>query len=127
MVGGAAGALVGLFTSWYFATSLLEYEVNVNEDGWAQPGSLFEYVEKKDPTLKLDFRPTSLKQTWVCEYKLSQGETWRLLVLSYLDAYRDCFDVTRRGESSYVISPNMRSSQMEISQGAYMCKCQTAK
>jgi hypothetical protein len=127
MVGGLGGAVVALVSAWYFARSPEEYEVNVNEDGWAQPRSLFEYVEKKEPSLKMDFRPTELKSAYVCEYKLSIGTTWRLVLLSYLDAYRECFDVIRRGENLYVISPNMRSTQMEVRQGAYMCKCQTAR
>lgn len=123
VIGSITGVVAAFFGSIIFANTLLDYTVFVNDDGYGQPRSLFEYAEKRDPKLKLKFNPEALKNVFVCEYKLVTAANWRQVVLSYLDSYRDCFDVTARDENSFIISPNFRTSLMKKNDAIYTCKC----
>ena len=123
VIGSITGVVAAFFGSIIFANTLLDYTVFVNDDGYGQPRGLFEYAEKRDPKLKLKFNPEALKNVFVCEYKLVTAANWRQVVLSYLDSYRDCFDVTARDENSFIISPNFRTSLMKKNDSIYTCKC----
>lgn len=124
VAGSVVGAVVGVMSAYWFATaSPLQFEVVLNDDGFGQPRLLFDLAEKQDRSLQLEFRPPELRSTWVCEYKLAVGESWKQMVLAYLDAYRECFDVTDRGTNRYLISPNRISTRMEQRNGSFLCKC----
>lgn len=123
IVGSICGVLASFFATWLFANSVREFAVLVNENGYAQPSSLFEYVEQQEPKLKLSFKPKEFRNVFVCEYKLVTGNNWRQLAFKYFDSYRDCFDVTARSENEFIVSPNLRSSLLKVANSTYLCKC----
>jgi len=121
------GSIVAAITTYLLATLTpgppLHFEVKVNSDGYGQPLGLFSTAEREDPKLKLTFKPEGLRQAFVCEFKQVTGAKWKDLVLSYLDTYRECFDVSAQGDDNYTIFPNRRSARMTLREGAYFCKC----
>jgi hypothetical protein len=127
VIGSITGSIIATITTIVTAAFLvnppLQYSVFVNDDGFGQPKGLFDLAERHDPKLILTFRPAELRSVYVCEYKLVNGESWKKLVLTYLDAYRDCFDVNARSDEDYIISPNMRTSVLAKKQTTYLCKC----
>lgn len=130
LIGSGIGAVVGVASAaigaLIFAKASLDYTVYVNQDGVGQPRSLFDLAEKEDSKLKLQFSPAELRDVYVCEFKRVTGENYRNLVLQYLDAYRDCFDVSARGENSFVIYANRRSARLEQKKGTFLCECGAA-
>lgn len=127
MIGSITGSIFGtiatIVTTAFLVKSSAQYSVFVNDDGFAQPKGLFDLAEKHDPKLTLKFRPTELRSIYVCEYRMVNADNWRQLVLSYLDTYRDCFDVNAHSETDFVISPNTRSTVLTKQETSYMCKC----
>ena len=123
IVGAVFGVFTSIFAQWLFASPVREYTVLLNDNGYGKPSGLFEYAQQQDPKLKLKFEPPEFKDVFVCEYKLVTAASWRRLVLSYLDSYRECFDVSPRNENEYVISPNLRTSLLKKIGANYMCKC----
>jgi hypothetical protein len=121
--GSIFGAVVALVTTTFLAQATFEYTVLVNPDGFGQPKSLFDLAEQQQPKLKLNFVPAELRSTYVCEFKRLTGHDWKDMVLQYLDTYRECFDVSQRGEDSYTIYENRRSARLVKKGGAYLCKC----
>jgi hypothetical protein len=122
-VGSLVGAATALGTAVLLANAPMNYTVFVNEAGFGQPKPLFDIAEQKSPELKLSFAPPELRGVYVCEFKRVTGDSWKNMVLEYLDTYRDCFDVSARSENSYVIFANQRSSRVEVKEGTYLCKC----
>ena len=104
----------------------ITYTVFVNEDGYGQPRSLFDRAQKSDPNLNLEFSPKELRNVYVCEFRKVTGPNYTAIVVSYLDAYRDCFDVSQRGESDYKIFPNSRTARLQQRDGAFFCKCDSS-
>ena len=122
-VGAIFGLLASFLGSIIFAGNVREYSVLLNDAGYGQPSGLFDYAEQQDSRLKLIFSPPEFKDVYVCEFKLVTAENWRRIALSYLDTYRDCFDVSARSQDEYVVSPNFRSTILKKNGRAYECKC----
>ena len=123
VTGAVIGAITTIATTLFFTHVPLQYTVFVNDDGYAQPKGLFDLAEKNDPKLSLSFNPAELRNVYVCEYKLVTGDDWKKLVLSYLDTYRECFDVNARSEDNFIISANTRASLLVKKDTNYLCKC----
>ena len=127
MIGSGTGAVIGLASAALsvvlFAKASVDYTVFVNQDGIGQPSALFDLAEKEDSKLKLQFAPAELRNVYVCEYKHVTGESWKSLVLQYLDSYRDCFDVSARGDKDFLIAANLRSSRLQQKKGSFLCEC----
>jgi hypothetical protein len=117
----AIGTLIGAYI--LVSAAPLTFVVEVNSDGFAQPKALFDVAQKEAPKLKLNFVPANLRNTYVCEFKRVQGSDWEAMVIEYLDAYRECFDVSRQGDNTFSIYPNNRTNRLTKKQGAYLCKC----
>jgi hypothetical protein len=129
LIGSGTGAVIaiiaaGAATLWL--TKPLDYTVFVNEDGFGQPRPLFDLAEKADPKLRLEFSPTELRSVYVCEFKRVTGPNYKALVLQYLDTYRDCFDVSERGDNEFRIFANTRSARLQLNKGSFLCKCNAA-
>lgn len=112
-----------MILTWLFTSPTKEFSILVNDGGFAQPRGLFEHVEKQDPSLKLVFQPANFKDVYVCEYKLTEAETWRRLLFKYIDAYRDCFDVKAKAENEFIIAANFRTSVLKQVDSTFLCKC----
>jgi hypothetical protein len=123
VLGSPIGAAVGIATSLLVTTTPLEYLVDVNPDGYGQPKGLFDTAQQQDRKLELRFEPSNLRSAYVCEYKRVLGSNWRNMVLEYFDFYRECFDVSKKGENSFVIFANNRSKRMIQKDGSFLCKC----
>jgi hypothetical protein len=122
-VGAIFGLLASFLGSILFAGNVREYSVLLNDAGYGQPIGLFDYAEQQDKKFRLIFSPPNFKDVYVCEFKLVTAENWRRIALSYLDTYRDCFDVSARSQNEYVVSPNYRSNILKKNGDAYECKC----
>jgi hypothetical protein len=131
VIGSATGSIIGIVfaavTTVLLAKAPLDYTVFLNDEGAGQPKPLFDLAEKTDRKLKLQFSPAGLRSVYVCEFRRVTGANYRTLVLQYLDTYRDCFDVSARGESSFQIGPNLRSSRLIQKEGVFLCQCETNK
>jgi hypothetical protein len=130
LIGSGTGSVVGIAASAIGAAFLAKavvFTVYVNQDGVGQPRPLFDLAEKEDAKLRLQFTPAELRDVYVCEFKRVSGENYRTLVLKYLDSYRECFDVSARGDDSFVISANQRSSRIEQKKGAFLCECMASR
>ncbi len=101
----------------------LGYTVFLNEDGIGQPRALFDLAEKSNPQLKLEFSPSELRTVYVCEYKHVTGPNYTEMVIKYLEAYKDCFDVSATGENEFKIFANTRSARLQQKQGTFLCQC----
>ena len=127
LVGSSTGATIGLAAAAIgaalFAKASLDYTIYVNQDGVGQPKALFDLAEKEDAKLKLEFSPAEFRNVYVCQFKKVTGENYRSLLFQYLDAYRDCFDVSQRGENSFVVYPNRHSARLEQKKGSFLCEC----
>jgi len=122
--GGAIGLAAAAATALFFAKASVDFTVFVNQDGIGQPSALFNLAEKEDPKLKLQFTPAELRDVYICEYKHVTSDSWKNAVLQYLDSYRDCFDVSDRGDKEFLIAANRRSSRLEQKKGSFLCECQ---
>jgi hypothetical protein len=123
VTGSIIGAVAGLLAAALFTATPLEFIVDVNSSGYGQPKGLFDTAQKEDKKLQLQFVPPNLRETYVCEFKRVTGADWKRMVLDYLDTYRECFDVSARGENSFLISANNRSTRLVQKDGAFLCKC----
>jgi hypothetical protein len=123
VVSSFVGAATALLTAWLISPANLSFTVGVNSSGIGRPKALFDTAQKEEPKLKLNFFPPELRDTYVCEFKRLNGTDWKKMVLDYLDAYRDCFDVSAQGENTFSVYPNWRSSVLIKRSGAYLCKC----
>jgi hypothetical protein len=73
--------------------------------------------------IALQFNPPELRHVYVCEFKRLAGESYRKILLQYFDSYRECFDVSVRGENEYVIFPNKRTSRLGQRKSTFLCAC----
>jgi hypothetical protein len=124
VIGFAVGFIVATTTVFLFEKTPVEFTVSLNKDGVGQPRPLFDLAERADPDLKFNFVPAELRNVYVCEFKRVSGEDYTALALQYLDAYRDCFDVSVQGQNEFKISPNTRSASLQQKEGdTFLCRC----
>lgn len=126
IVGFTVGFVVASATAFLFAKNSVDYTVLVDGNGVGQPQPLFDLAERADRNLRLDFAPAELRSVYVCEFKRLSGENYTALVLRYLDAYRDCFDVSVQGENEFRIFPSTRRARLQQKEGVFFCRCNAA-
>lgn len=123
-----ASAVAGIWlsvASSCSAASEVEIASYLDKNGMSSPlPAIVRLMKADDQPTSVTFEPANLAGLRVCEFAHMRAASGRELLLSYIDRYSMCLDMSEGEESSFVIRPNRRSQQMtQDPQGNWLCKC----